>query len=95
MKNILPILCAILLVSTASQCKKDPTPTPNPDPIFTGSLEMNFKAFYANRPLIINNIYDYNGKKIRFEKLQFFIAYDAVNLENTVGDNTPKTALVK
>ena len=91
MKNILPILCAILLMSTASQCKKDTTP----DLTVTGSLEMTFKALYSNRPLIINNIYDYNGKKIRFEKLQFFIAYDVGNLETAVGDNTPKTALVK
>ncbi len=95
MKKILLILCAIALISTASQCKKDVTPTPSPTPIVAGSLEMTFKALYANRPLIINNIYDYNGKKIRFEKLQFFIAYDGPSLETAVGDNTPKTALIK
>ena len=95
MKNILPILCAIVLMSTASQCKKDPTTPIDNNPPVAGSLEMTFKALYSNRPLIINNVYDYNGKKIRFEKLQFFIAYEAGNLETAVGDNTPKTALVK
>ena len=72
MKKVFSILFAIALIMSASNCTKTTTPDPvivvKPVP---GSLEMNFKAMYANKPLIINKIYDYNGKKIMFEKLQF------------------------
>lgn len=95
MKKILPILCAVAFVLMAAKCNETVDPTPCCTPPVAGSLEMTFKAVYANRPLIINNVYDYNGKKVRFEKLQFFIAYDAGGLETAVGANTPSTALVK
>lgn len=96
MKKIFSILFAIALIMSASNCTKTTTTDPvivvKPVP---GSLEMNFKAMYANKPLIINKIYDYNGKKIMFEKLQFFIAYDVGSFESAVGDNPPTTALLK
>jgi hypothetical protein len=95
MKKILPILFAIATISLASNCSKT-TPV---DPIVIeptpGILSMNFKAIYSNKPLVINQINDYNGKKVRFERLQFFLAYDAGNLEAAVGTNLPKTALIK
>jgi hypothetical protein len=95
MKKITPVLLIIAALSLASSCSKT-TPV---DPIVVkptpGLLNLNFRALYGNRPLIINQVYDYNGKKIRFEKLQFFIAYDLGNLESAVGTSLPKTALIK
>ena len=36
-------------------------------------LNINIKSFYNSKPLIINQINDYNGKKIRFTRLSFFV----------------------
>jgi hypothetical protein len=95
MKKIFPILLAITLVSMASKCKDTPEPACCVTPPKPGTLDMNFKAMYANKPLVINQVNDYNGKKIIFERLQFFIAYDPSNIEGVVGDNPPKATLVK
>lgn len=96
MKKIFPILLAIAVVSLASNCTKStpdaPCCTVKPVP---GSLDMNFKAMYAAKPLVISQVYDYNGKKVMFEKLQFFISYDASSLDGTAGEVLPNTALVK
>ncbi|MDZ7876262.1 MAG: MbnP family protein [Saprospiraceae bacterium] len=95
MKKIVPFLAGIAIVALAFQCEK-PEPV---DPVVTnpvaGVLDMNFKAMYANKPLVINRVYDYNGKKIMFEKLQFFIAYDPSSFDAAVGTSLPKTALLK
>jgi hypothetical protein len=94
MKKLLPILFAIAVISTASNCKKaspvNPVIDQNP-----GTLAMNFKAIYANKPLIINQIYDYNGKKIRFTRLQFLMSYDLGLLDSPVGEVLPLTSAVK
>ena len=95
MKKIFPILLAIAVISLNANCKKTVTPTPTPiDPSY---FVMNFKATYANKPLVINQIYDYNGKKVRFTRLQFFIAYDLGLFDSpvSVNDNLPNTTLVK
>jgi hypothetical protein len=94
MKKLLPILFAIAVISTASNCKKtspvNPVIDQNP-----GTLAMNFKAIYANKPLVINQIYDYNGKKIRFTRLQFLMSYDLGLLDSPVGEVLPSTSAVK
>jgi hypothetical protein len=97
MKKVVPFLFILALISLAASCSKttpvDPVViTPKPVP---GILDMNFKAMYANKPLVINRVYDYNGKKIMFEKLQFFIAYDASSFDGAVGTSLPKTTLLK
>ncbi len=95
MKKVFPILLAIAVISLNASCDKTPTPTPTPvDPSY---FAMNFKAMYANKPLVINQVYDYNGKKVRFTRLQFFIAYDLGLFSSpvSVNDNLPSTTLVK
>ena len=95
MKKIFPILFAIALVSMASKCKDtDPAPCCITPPV-AGILEMNFKAMYNAKPLVISQVYDYGGKKILFERLQFFTAYEPTSLETSVGDNPSKASIVK
>ena len=93
MKKIFPILLAIAIISLNANCKKIPTPTP----VDSSNFAMNFKAMYANKPLIINQVYDYNGNKVRFTRLQFFIAYAPTLFGSPidVNDNLPNTALIK
>ncbi len=82
MKKTLPILLAIAIVSLASNCnRKEPLCCEYP----IGILDLNFKATYANKPLVINKIYDYEGKKIRFTRFQFFLTSDI----NYFGDAKP------
>jgi hypothetical protein len=95
MKKAFPILLAIAVVFLNASCEKTtPTPPKTVDPSY---FAMNFKAMYANKPLVINQVYDYNGKKVRFTRLQFFIAYDLGLFSSpvSVSDNLPSTALVK
>lgn len=95
MKKVLPILLAIAIVSLSAGCEK--TPTPTPIPVEPSYFAMNFKAMYANKPLVINQVYDYNGKKVRFTRLQFFIAYDLGTFSSpiAVSDNLPNTTILK
>ena len=95
MKKIFPILLVIALVSMASKCKDTAEPLCCVNPPVAGILELNFKAIYSNKPLVIDQIYDYNGKKVRFERIQFFAAYEPTSLETSVGDNPSKATLVK
>lgn len=66
MKPFLPVLFLTFIVFTALKCKDDT--------ILAGSIEMNLKARFNDQPMILNKIYDYNGKKVRFSKLSFFIS---------------------
>jgi hypothetical protein len=94
MKKIFSFLLAIAVISTASNCKRE-TPV---NPVVnqnSGTLAMNFKALYANKPLVINQVYDYNGKKIRFTRLQFLMSYDLGLLDSPVGEVLPQTAAIK
>ena len=71
MKKISFILLLISLTTLSFRCSKEECCV---YPI--GTLNMNFKAMYANKPLVINQIYDYNDKKVKFSKLQFFLSSD-------------------
>ncbi len=68
MKKIL-FFALVSLICSSSSCKPDPTPIATDN----GILSLTFKPTYDSKPLIINKIYDYNGKKVRFTKWQFFI----------------------
>ncbi len=94
MKKIFPFLIAISFVLMASNCQKTVTPTPTPVTPVAGSVELNVKAIYSAKPLVISQIYDYNGKKVIFERLQFFMAYDPNGIDGTVSD-PPKTAIFR
>jgi len=39
-----------------------------------GGVEVTFKATYGSENFVLNNIYDYNGDKIRISNLQFFVS---------------------
>jgi hypothetical protein len=95
MKKILPILFAIALVSMAASCSKTATPEPIVTNVLPGSLELNFKAVYAARPLVIGQVYDYNSKKIKFSKIQFFMAYEPSSFDSPVSNSPSQTSLVK
>lgn len=62
MKRLLFLFLPLILLS--SKCKKDD--------VIAGSITLNIKTFYDDKPLIINKIYDYKGKKVRFTKWSFF-----------------------
>ena len=65
--SILKLALAIFMVTS---CKKDQT-----DPIKTGTLGFSFTANYDGAPLVVNeNTYDYNGKPIRFSKVNFYLS---------------------
>lgn len=66
MKTLLSVLLSVFVFCTSSKCKEDPK--------LTGSVEMNLKARFNEQPFVLNKIYDYNGKKIRFSKLSFFVS---------------------
>lgn len=91
MKKVFPILLLVSITLLSSRCDKAECCV---YPV--GTLNMNFKAIYANKPLIINQIYDYNGKKVTFSKLQFFLSSDInyfTQLTST-SDRNPITNLV-
>ena len=64
MRRLLFFLLPFVLLS--SKCKKDEVPT--------STIALNIKTFYNDNPLIINKIYDYKGKKVRFTKWRFFVS---------------------
>jgi hypothetical protein len=66
MKHLLPILLVLGILSTASKCKDDVAPM--------GTVALNFKAKFNDLPLVMNQVYDYNGKKLRITKLSFYIS---------------------
>jgi hypothetical protein len=75
MKKLFPILLVFIIATLFFKCIKIvPQPLCCVYPI--GRLDLNFKAFYADKPLVMNQLNDYNGKKIRFTKLQFFLTTD-------------------
>jgi hypothetical protein len=65
MKKLL--LLVFFLPFLIVRCSVDP-----PQPDCTGSLSLNFKPIINGKPFIINNVYEFNGKKVRFSKLQFY-----------------------
>lgn len=54
----------------AASCGKEPPP-----PIDTATIQLSFRATYAGEPLVLNQqTYDYQGKKVRFSKINFYLA---------------------
>ena len=95
MKKIL-FFALVTLICSSSSCKPDPVPAPVE--VKNGVMSLTFKPTYGSKPLTINKIYDYNGKKVRFTKWQFLInnacfVKDARNPVNTCG-NENSVALV-
>lgn len=69
MKNLLFFSLIITILCTASKCKDDVvTPTPK------GAIEWNIKAKFNEQPFQLNKIYSYNGKKVRFSRLSFYVS---------------------
>jgi hypothetical protein len=69
MKQLLFLVLALPLI--ASRCGEVCGCSPiEPE----GFLEVNIKAVYNAKPLVINEVVDYNGKKMRITKLSFFIS---------------------
>jgi hypothetical protein len=62
MRRLLFLLLPLILLS--SKCKKED--------VIPGSIALNIKTLYDDKPLVINKIYDYKGKKVRFTKWRFF-----------------------
>ena len=82
MKNSLFFSLIFTILCTASKCKDDVvTPTPK------GAIEWNIKAKFNEQPFQLNKIYSYNGKKVRFSRLSFFVSNAYTNY-NPVG-STP------
>jgi hypothetical protein len=62
-KYLLPIISLSFL---ALRCEKITELQP-------GVVNINIKATYNSQPFVMNKVYDYNGKKVRFSRFQFFI----------------------
>ena len=94
MRPVLPVLFLLFVVFTASKCKDDT--------ILLGSVEMNLKARFNEQPMVLNKVYDYNGKKVRFSKLSFFVsdvltgnsnkAAESITLVNFIDNDDSTTA---
>ncbi len=65
MKKLLLFLSPILFLS--SKCKQD---TP---PVQQGVMSINFKPNYNAKPFVINQIYNIDGKNVRFTRLSFLM----------------------
>ena len=69
MKKLIFLLLPLMLVS--SNCKQNCV-CPLYDPPMA-YLTINFKPTFDNKPFIINQIYEIDGKKVRFTRLSFLI----------------------
>lgn len=81
MKKLLLFLSPILFLS--SKCKQDcdcVTPlTPQ------GVMSINFKPNYNTKPFVINQIYNIDGKNVRFTRLSFLITETCPKASSTEG----------
>ncbi|NJN34883.1 MAG: hypothetical protein HC817_12145 [Saprospiraceae bacterium] len=61
------IICLSFSLSNCSEkeCCEPPT--------LEGKLNLVFRPIYDAKPLIINQVYDYKGKKVRFERFQILL----------------------
>jgi len=67
MRNITALFSLLLLLTA---CKKERT-----TPIDTSTLSFSFTANYDEEALVINEkVYEYNGKPIRFSKVNFYLS---------------------
>jgi hypothetical protein len=61
------LLLVFVLPFLTVKCSIDPV-----QPDCSGVLILNFKPVINAKPFIINNVYEINGKKVRFSKFQFY-----------------------
>jgi hypothetical protein len=79
MKKTLPIFLVFFFATISFQCDlKSPICCEYP----IGDIDIKIKSIYADKPLIINQINEYNGKKIRFTKFQFFLNHEINYFDN-------------
>lgn len=83
MKYLIPFLCLAFLSLTSSKCKEDLPTTP------TGTVALNIKAQFNGSPLVMNQVYDYSGKKLRITKLSFYIS--PISFSNSSNSGTTAT----
>jgi hypothetical protein len=69
MKKLLLFLLPILFLST--QCQKDCGCVSPPEP--KGVFSLNIKPILNSKPFVINQIYEIDGKKVRFTRLSFLL----------------------
>jgi hypothetical protein len=77
MRRLLFLLLPIILLS--SKCKKETPLQP------LGDVKIAFKSLFNNTPLVMNKVYDYGGKSVRFTRLSFYtseVLLQPQNLEN-------------
>ncbi len=74
MKNLLFFTFIFTVLCTSSKCKDDVV-----TPISTGAIEWNIKAKFNEQPFQLNKIYNYNGKKVRFSRLSFYVSNISAN----------------
>ena len=71
----------------AASCGKETAP-----PVDTATIELSFRATYDGEPLVLNQqTYDYQGKQIRFSKVNFYLA----NLSAANDDGETELAEIK
>ena len=80
MKNLLFFFVFLTVLCTSSKCKDDVV-----TPTSTGAIEWNIKAKFNEQPFQLNKIYNYNGKKVRFSRLSFYVSNISANRKGSLG----------
>jgi hypothetical protein len=65
-------ILTLFVLTLSSKCKEEM-------PIAEGYINLTFKPTIDAKPLIINKIYELNGKRVRFTKLQFYLTDFNIN----------------
>jgi len=65
--KILPFLCFLVITTCGKQIA---------EPVDTATVNLSFRATYGDEPLVLNEqqVYDYEGKGIKFSTLSFYLA---------------------
>ena len=77
MKKLLLFLLPVILLS--SRCKEDTPPEAQ------GVMSINIKPNYNNKPFVINQIYNINGKNVRFTRLSFLLTETCPKVNSSDG----------
>jgi hypothetical protein len=71
------VILKLILLSAVLMSSKCGEQLPTIDP---GLVNVNYRSFYKSEPLVMNKVYDYYGKKIRFSRFSFFVS-DAYTIQ--------------
>jgi hypothetical protein len=82
MKKLLLFLLPIAFLSTRCNPKGGGC-TPSPE--FFGTMMLNIKPTLNDKPFVINQVYDINGKKVRFTRLSFLLTETCPKMESENG----------